>query len=271
MPHAERPAAGSQHWAVWCRGTGGPRSSAAWSRGTHGHLSGAELSDQQTCELADRNRVGWRRRFAPVGGSGTFGMVYGAVIGTAQAAGVNDEDSLANATQQLAQQISQQNGGLRQISQIQTLNLNGQLADALELSVLFPGSDAPPGCYDGPITGSRSAGHACQRPGTDTLTGHRPSHTSRPRAMRSLGSPDTSASLLMGKTGSNLLYSPDRPTLVHLPFLSNEGRRNPSHNQDVRVRRLFANQRCDHASNPAQLDMDREVGGRAPHVADPKR
>jgi len=70
---------------------------------------------------------------APVGGSGTFGMVYGAVIGTAQADGVNDEDSLANATQQLAQQISQQNGGLRQISQIQTLNLNGQLADALEL------------------------------------------------------------------------------------------------------------------------------------------
>ncbi len=70
---------------------------------------------------------------APIGGSGTFGMVYGAVIGTAQADGVNDEDSLANATQQLAQQISQQNGGLRQVSQIQTLNLNGQIADAVEL------------------------------------------------------------------------------------------------------------------------------------------
>lgn len=69
----------------------------------------------------------------PVGGSGTFGMVYGAVIGTTQADGINDEDSLANATQQLAQQISQQNGGLRQISQIQTLNINGQIADAVDL------------------------------------------------------------------------------------------------------------------------------------------
>ena len=70
---------------------------------------------------------------APTGGSGTFGLVYGAVIGAAQADGVTDEDSLANATQQLAQQISQQNGGLRQISQIRTLNLNGQMANAMEL------------------------------------------------------------------------------------------------------------------------------------------
>ncbi len=70
---------------------------------------------------------------APVAGSGTFGMVYSAVIGAAQADGVHDEDSLANATQQLAQQISQQNGGLRLISQVQTLNLNGQLANGLEM------------------------------------------------------------------------------------------------------------------------------------------
>lgn len=70
---------------------------------------------------------------APVGGSGAFGLVYGAVIGTAQADGVTDEDSLTNATQQLAQQISKQNGGLRQISQIQTLNVNGRIADGLEL------------------------------------------------------------------------------------------------------------------------------------------
>lgn len=70
---------------------------------------------------------------APAGGSGTFGLVYGAVIGTAQAEGITDEDSLANATQQLAQQISQQNGGLRQLNQIQTMNLNGQLANGMEL------------------------------------------------------------------------------------------------------------------------------------------
>ena len=70
---------------------------------------------------------------APVGGSGTFGLVYGAMIGTAQADGITDEDSLANATQQLAQQISQQNGGLRQLTQIQTMNLNGTIADGMEL------------------------------------------------------------------------------------------------------------------------------------------
>ena len=70
---------------------------------------------------------------APVGGSGTFGLVYGAVIGTAQTDGITDEDSLANATQQLAQQISQQNGGLRQLNQIQTMKVNGQVADGMEL------------------------------------------------------------------------------------------------------------------------------------------
>ncbi len=70
---------------------------------------------------------------APMRGSGTFGLVYGAVIGTAQADGITDEDSLANATQQLAQQISQQNGGLRQLTQIQTMKLNGQVVDGVEL------------------------------------------------------------------------------------------------------------------------------------------
>ena len=70
---------------------------------------------------------------APTGGSGTFGLVYGALIGTAQANGVNDEDSLANATQQLAEKISQQNGGLRQLTQIQTMTLNGQMANGMEL------------------------------------------------------------------------------------------------------------------------------------------
>ncbi len=70
---------------------------------------------------------------APVGGSGAFGLVYGALIGTAQTDGVTDEDSLASATQQLTQQISQQNGGLRQLTQIQPMKLNGRLANAMEL------------------------------------------------------------------------------------------------------------------------------------------
>lgn len=70
---------------------------------------------------------------APVGGVGAFGLVYGAVIGKAQANSVADEDSLAIATQKLAQEISQENGGLRQLTLIQPMNLNGKLANGLEM------------------------------------------------------------------------------------------------------------------------------------------
>ncbi len=71
---------------------------------------------------------------APAGGFGTFGLVYGAVIGTVQANGaIVDADSLAGATAQLAQQLSQQNGGLQQVGSLQTLNLGGQMANTLEL------------------------------------------------------------------------------------------------------------------------------------------
>jgi hypothetical protein len=71
---------------------------------------------------------------APAGGFGAFGLAYGAVVGTVQAKGaIMDADSLANATAQLAQQLSQQNGGLQQVGALQTLKLSGQMANALEL------------------------------------------------------------------------------------------------------------------------------------------
>jgi beta-barrel assembly-enhancing protease len=71
---------------------------------------------------------------APAGGFGTFGLVYGAVIGTVQTNGaIMDADSLANATAQLAQQLSQQNGGLQQVGALQTLKLGGQMANTLKL------------------------------------------------------------------------------------------------------------------------------------------
>jgi hypothetical protein len=71
---------------------------------------------------------------APAGGFGTFGLVYGAVIGTVQTnSAIMDADSLANATAQLAQQLSQQNGGLQQVGAVQTLKLGGQMANTLEL------------------------------------------------------------------------------------------------------------------------------------------
>lgn len=71
---------------------------------------------------------------APTGGFGTFGLVYGAVVGTVQTnSAIMDADSLANATAQLAQQLSKQNGGLQQVGTLQTLKLGGQIANALEL------------------------------------------------------------------------------------------------------------------------------------------
>jgi hypothetical protein len=70
---------------------------------------------------------------APPGGFGAFGLAYGAVVGTVQAkAAIMDADSLANATAQLAQQLSQQNGGLQQVGGLQTLKLSGQMANTLE-------------------------------------------------------------------------------------------------------------------------------------------
>ena len=71
---------------------------------------------------------------APAGGFGTFGLVYGAVVGTVQTnSAIMDQNSLANATAQLAQQLSQQNGGLQQVGAVQTLKLSGQMANTLEL------------------------------------------------------------------------------------------------------------------------------------------
>ncbi|GAC1423933.1 MAG: hypothetical protein NVSMB62_20600 [Acidobacteriaceae bacterium] len=72
---------------------------------------------------------------APNGGAGAFGIVYGAVIGQAKVNGngVSDADSLSNATLQMAQQLSQQNGGLQQVGQAVPISLGGQAGASLEL------------------------------------------------------------------------------------------------------------------------------------------
>jgi hypothetical protein len=83
-------------------------------------------------QVTDATKAG--ATLAPAGGFGTFGLVYGAVVGTIQTnSAIMDADSLANATAQLAGQLSQQNGGLQQIGAVQTLKLGGQMANTLEL------------------------------------------------------------------------------------------------------------------------------------------
>ena len=83
-------------------------------------------------QVTDATQAG--ATIAPTGGFGTFGLVYGALVGTVQTnSAIMDADSLANATAQLAQQLSQQNGGLQQVGAVQALKLGGQLANTLEL------------------------------------------------------------------------------------------------------------------------------------------
>jgi Zn-dependent protease with chaperone function len=72
--------------------------------------------------------------FVPPNGAGSAGIAYGALIDTVRPQnGVSDEASLARATTALAQQLSQQNGGMEQVGQMTSLNIGGQAANALEL------------------------------------------------------------------------------------------------------------------------------------------
>ena len=88
-------------------------------------------------QVTEATRTG--ATLAPTGGFGTFGLVYGAVVGTVQGNGaVMDADSLAAATRQLAQLLSQQNGGLQQVGGLQTTKLSGQMANTLELEGRSP-------------------------------------------------------------------------------------------------------------------------------------
>jgi hypothetical protein len=73
--------------------------------------------------------------FAPVGGSGAFGVSYGAIVGAATDGqnAITDGDALSSATIALAQQLSQANGGLQQTSGTTSISVNGQAGMALEL------------------------------------------------------------------------------------------------------------------------------------------
>jgi hypothetical protein len=72
--------------------------------------------------------------FVPPNGAGSAGIAYGALIDTVRVqGGVTDTSALARATAQLAQQLSQQNGGMQQVGQMTSLVVGGQAANALEL------------------------------------------------------------------------------------------------------------------------------------------
>jgi beta-barrel assembly-enhancing protease len=80
--------------------------------------------------------------FVPQNGAGQSGIAYGAIFDGAKfQAAVRDANALTQATSAIAQQISQQNGGMQQASDLTALTVGGQPANAVELRGRSPVRD----------------------------------------------------------------------------------------------------------------------------------
>jgi len=80
--------------------------------------------------------------FVPQNGAGQAGIAYGAIVGrTKSKSRVQDANALAQETSAIARQLSQQNGGMQQASDLTTLTVGGQPANAVELRGRSPISD----------------------------------------------------------------------------------------------------------------------------------
>ncbi|QNI37439.1 M48 family metallopeptidase [Edaphobacter albus] len=77
--------------------------------------------------------------FMPQNGAGQAGIAYGAIVENAKfQSAVNNADVLAQATNAIIRQMSEQNGGLRQIGGVTNLTINGQPANSVELQGKSP-------------------------------------------------------------------------------------------------------------------------------------
>ena len=80
--------------------------------------------------------------FVPPNGVGQSGIAYGAIVDGAKfKTAVQDANSLAQATSAIARQLSEQNGGMQQGSDLATLTVGGQPANAIELRGRSPVAD----------------------------------------------------------------------------------------------------------------------------------
>ncbi len=80
--------------------------------------------------------------FVPQNGAGQEGIAYGVIVdGARWQGGVKDANTLMQATNALAQRLSQDNGGLQQASQLTSISVNGQPANSIELRGKSPLSD----------------------------------------------------------------------------------------------------------------------------------
>jgi hypothetical protein len=80
--------------------------------------------------------------FVPPNGAGQSGIAYGALIDSVRfKTAITDANSLAQATSAVAQQMSQQNGGMQQAGQLMSVTIGGQPGNAVELRGRSPVSD----------------------------------------------------------------------------------------------------------------------------------
>ena len=80
--------------------------------------------------------------FVPPNGAGQSGIAYGVLIDSVRfKTAITDANSLAQATSAVAQQMSQQNGGLQQASQLVSVTVGGQPGNAVELRGRSPVAD----------------------------------------------------------------------------------------------------------------------------------
>ncbi len=80
--------------------------------------------------------------FVPPNGAGQAGIAYGALIDSVRfKTAITDANSLAQATSAVAQQLSQQNGGMQQASQLVSVTVGGQPGNAVELRGRSPVAD----------------------------------------------------------------------------------------------------------------------------------
>jgi hypothetical protein len=80
--------------------------------------------------------------FVPPNGAGQSGIAYGALIDSVRfKTAITDANTLAQATSAVAQQMSQQNGGMQQASQLVAVTVGGQPGNAVELRGRSPVAD----------------------------------------------------------------------------------------------------------------------------------
>ena len=123
--------------------SGGPQGGAAGVRLSKGALGlNDRMVSYQGAGFSVSYPASWQKgegqngsvAFVPPNGAGDAGIAYGALIDSVRfKTAITDANALAQATSAVAQQMSQQNGGMQQASQLVGITVGGQPGNAVEL------------------------------------------------------------------------------------------------------------------------------------------